>query len=229
MKMNQKIHVVIIDEQEVTRFGMRVALERDDRIAILAEGTSDEDAVQLVREHAPDILLFGLNTAASTANQSGCHALTHETIRFLVKNTNTKVLALSRYAHKGLVCSVMRAGASGFMIKDEAMNSGKELAQSIVQIAKKGKLPLSHALQEKLYPYGFDIEDIPQLTTRRIEFMQAVADNPHLTVMQIAEMLSIAESTLRNNLSAVSRALEMPHLNGAMIACVRLGVVQIGP
>ncbi len=58
--------------------------------------------------------------------------------------------------------------------------------------------------------------------------MQAIADNPHLTLAEVAKkLLGIAESTLRNNLSAISRTLETPSVSGSMIECVRLGVVKI--
>lgn len=227
MKTSRKIRVVLIDDQEVARIGVRAALENDDRIEIVAEGATEAAALQLAREHQPDVLLLGLNTITSE-KPSGVVLSTCDTIRGLVQICQTNILVLCRYAHKVLVRAVIRAGASGFMLKDEAMNSCAALAQSIVQVARKGKLPLEHTLSEKLYPYRFEIEDIPQLTPRRIEFMQAIADNPHLTVTQTAELLGVAESTLRNNLSAVSRALDTPSLNGAILECLRLGLVQIG-
>ena len=59
--------------------------------------------------------------------------------------------------------------------------------------------------------------------------MQAIADNPHLTLAEVAKLMGIAESTLRNNLSAISRTLETPSVSGSMIECVRLGVVKISP
>ncbi|HRW99738.1 MAG TPA: winged helix-turn-helix transcriptional regulator, partial [Cyclobacteriaceae bacterium] len=66
-----------------------------------------------------------------------------------------------------------------------------------------------------------------RLTKRRIEIMQAIADNPHLTLAQVADLLGIAESTLRNNLSAISRTLDTPNVNGAMVECLRMGLIQI--
>ena len=208
------------------RVGVRTALENDDQIEIAAEGATETDALRLTSEHHPDVLLFGLNTVTS---QRSCNSTLPacDTIRSLVKIGETNVLVLSRHAHKGLVRALLYAGASGFMLKDEAMNSCAILAQAIMQIARKRKLPLSPALYEKLYLYRLEVEDIPQLTKRRIEIMQTIADNPQLTLAQVADLLGIAESTLRNNLSAISRALDTPNVNGAMIECLRLGLVQI--
>ncbi len=226
MKTSRKIRVVIIDDQEVARIGLRAALESDGQIEIVAEGKTEADALRLTNEHRPDVLLLGLNTI--TGPKLSNRALPAcDTIRCLIKNGQTNVLVLSRYAHKGLVRSVLRAGAGGFMLKEDVMNSCEELAQAVMGIARKRKLPLSHTLHEKLYLYGLEVEDVPQLTKRRVEIMQAIADNPQLTLAQTADLLSIAESTLRNNLSAISRALDTPNANGAMIECLRLGLVQI--
>ena len=227
MKASRKIRVVIIDDQEVARIGLRAALENDSQIEIVAEGATEADALRLTDEHHPDVLLFGLNTITSQRTSNGVLSAC-DTIRHLVINGQTSVLVLSRHTHKGLVRSVLHAGASGFISKDEAMNSCTGLAQAIMEIARRRKRLLSQALYEKLNPYGLEIENIPQLTERRIEIMQAIADNPQLTLAQVADLLGIAESTLRINLSAISRALDTPNANGAMIECLRLGLVQIG-
>ena len=223
---NKKTHVVIVDAQELVRMGIKAGLAANGHIAIVAEGTTEADAIRLVNEYCPDVLLLGLNVFAETRPLNGPLAVC-DTIKRLVKTANTHILVLSRYDHKGLVQCILRAGASGFMLKDEALDSCDELAQAIIKIARRGRLPLSSALYEKLHPYGLDVEDIPQLTKRKIEIMQAMADNPQLTLTQVADLLGIAESTLRNNLSAISRALDTPNANGAMIECLRLGLVRI--
>lgn len=226
MKMSRKIRVVVIDDQEVARIGVRAALENDGHIEIVGEGATEAEALQLAREHHPDVMLLGLNTITSE-KPSGVVVSACDTIRGLVQTCQANILVLCRYAHKVLARTVIRAGASGFMLKDEAMNSCAVLAQAIVDIARKGKLHLSPALHEILYPYELALADIPQLTERRIQIMQTIADNPQLTLGQVAGLLNIAESTLRNNLSAISQALNTPNVNGAMIECLRLGLVQI--
>lgn len=226
MKTSQKIRVVIIDDQEVACIGVRSALESDGRIEIVAEGATEADALRLASAHHPDVLLLGLNTI-NTAKLAHSNVSAFDTIRRLVKNGQTNVLVLSRHAQKGLVHAMLHAGASGFMLKDEAMNSCEMLAEAVVNVAQGRKLPFSHSLYEKLFLHGPEMGDVPRLTKRRIEIMQTIADNPHLTLVQVAGMLGIAESTLRNNLSAISRSLETANLNGAMIECLRLGMVQI--
>ncbi|MBE2222045.1 MAG: response regulator transcription factor [Anaerolineae bacterium] len=224
--ISPKVRVVLIDDQEVVRIGVRSALENDGQIEVVAEGETETDALHLAREYHPDVVLFGLNTITSEKPSSVVLSAC-DTIRGLVQTCQTNILVLCRYAHKVLVRAVIRAGASGFMLKDEAMNSCALLVQTIIDIARKKKLTLSLSLYEKLYINGVELEDLPQLTARRIEIMQTIADNPHLTLNQVADLLGIAESTLRNNLSAISRALNTPNANGAMIECVRLGLVMI--
>ncbi len=224
---NKKIRVVVVDEQELVRMGIKAGLATKNRIVIVAEGTTETDAIRLVNEYCPDVILLGLNGFTGQSPLSG-YLTTCEMIKRVNKTANTHFLVLSRHDNRGLVQCMLRAGASGFLQKYEAMNSCEELAQAIIKIAQKGKLPLSSILYEKLHPYGLDVENIPQLTERKIEIMQAMADNPRLTLTQIAGLLGIAESTLRNNLSAISRSLDTPNANGAMIECLRLGLIQIG-
>lgn len=224
---NGKIRVVVIDDQEIVRIGVRAALENNSHIEIVAEGTTQAQAIKLTRRHRPDVVLLGFNLLTNEKPASIILS-TCDTIRRLAQTSRTNILVLCRYAHKVLVQAVIHAGARGFMLKDEAMNSCAALAQAIIDIARNRKLLLSPALQEELYAYSLaETEEAPLLTKRRIAYMQAIADNPHLTIAQVAALLGIAESTLRNNLSAVFHTLDTPNLNGALVECLRLGLVQI--
>lgn len=225
MSTNRTIRVAIVDDQELFRIGVRSALGTNGRIEIVAEGTTEADALRLTNTHHPDVLLLGLTLGHPGPASRNLSVL--DTIRRLVKVGQTNVLVLSRVAQKGLVHSLLQAGASGFMLKDEAMNSCDVLEKAIESLAGKRKLPLTPSLYKKLFLHEPEVDDTPQLTKRRIEMMQAIADNPHLTLAQVATLLGIAESTLRNNLSAISRTLETPSVSGAIIECVRLGVVKI--
>jgi DNA-binding NarL/FixJ family response regulator len=108
------------------------------------------------------------------------------------------------------------------------MNSCAVLAQAIMEIIGKGGCRQTPALYKKLHLYELEIEDVPQLTKWHFEIIQAIADDPRLTLVQVADRLGIAESTLRNNLSAVSRALDTPSLNRAMIECLRIVLINVG-
>lgn len=226
MGASQKILIVVVDGQEFFRIGVRAALTKHDRIDIVAEGSTKADALRLTHIHNPDVLLFGLNTLDQFRHPPR-NLSELDIIRSLVKIGKTRVLTLSHLAHKGLIHAALKAGASGFMMKDEVMASCDVLVQAIESLSRKRKLPLSPSLYEKLFLHEPEIQELPQLTKRRIEIMQAIADNPQLTLTQVADLLGIAESTLRNNLSAISRTLETPSVSGAIIECVRLGVVKI--
>lgn len=225
MGAGQKIRVVVVDDQELFRIGVRSGLSTNGRIEIVAEGVTEADALRLTNAHHPDVLLLGLTLGYSGTSSRNLSVF--DTIRRLVKVGQTNVLVLSRMAQKGLVHSLLQAGASGFMLKDEAMNSCEVLEKAIESLAGKRKVPLTPSLYNKLFLHDPEVDDIPQLTKRRIEIMQTIADNPHLTLVQVAKLMGIAESTLRNNLSAISRTLETPSLSGSIIECLRLGVVKI--
>ena len=226
-EMNKRVTVVIVDDLEVVRIGVRAGLENSERIAVVAEGSSEADAVRLAGEYRPDVLLFGLSNGNGKCQAAPYTLPACDTIKHLAQAYSISVLVLSRHDHKGLVRTLLDAGASGFLRRDEALASTEELVKIILTLATRGRLTLSRAVYEKLQPYGIEVGDVPRLTERKIEIMQTIADNPQLTIPQVAELLGIAESTLRNNLSTIFRALDAPGLNGAMIECLRLGLVQI--
>jgi DNA-binding NarL/FixJ family response regulator len=226
MKTSPKIRVVLIDDQEVARMGVRTALANETQIEIVAEGTTESDALRLTEKHHPDVLLLGLNKLTSDRDcrmaLSAC-----QTIEGLMKTCATKILVLCGAAQQAVARAVLRAGAKGFMLKDEVLNSCAVLVQAILDVARKKNVLLSPVLHERLSRQGFVVEDMPQLTYRRIEIMQTLADNPQLTLPEIAVLLNMAESTLRNNLNQIADTLDTPHIAGAMAACLRLGVVQV--
>lgn len=225
MGASRTIRVVVVDDQELFRIGVRSGLGTNGRVEIVAEGVTEADALRLTNIHHPDVVLLGLTLGYPGPSYRNLSVF--DTIRRLVKVGQASVLVLSRSTQKGLVHSLLQAGASGFMLKDEAMNSCEVLEKAIESLAGKRKLPLTPSLYKKLFLREPEVDDTPQLTKRRIEMMQAIADNPHLTLAEVAKLMGIAESTLRNNLSAISRTLETPSVSGAMIECLRLGVVKI--
>lgn len=97
MKTSRKIRVVLIDDQEVVRIGVRAALESNGRIEIVAEGATEAEALQLACEHHPDVVLLGLNTITSE-KPSGVVLSACDTIRGLVQSCQTNILVLCRYA-----------------------------------------------------------------------------------------------------------------------------------
>jgi two-component system response regulator DegU len=220
------IDLAIVDAQEIVRLGLRQALRKNEKIRLVAESGSADHLLSLVQRYRPDVLLLSIDTPFRL-KPSNEFLLITAYIEHIAKRTQTRVLVLSRHTHKGLIRALVSAGAAGFRQRDEALASRQQLLKAIVELGQHGRLPLQQALYERFYGYDLAIDNTPSLTPRKIQIMQTIADHPKIALPQIANHLGIAESTLRNNLSAINRALNTQNLNGSMIECLRLGLVQL--
>jgi len=225
--MNERVTVAIAEDLEIVRLGIRIALENRKSIAVVAEGASGDDAIRLAEQYRPDVLLLGLNGESGKSHPLSPALPARSIIQQVARNYKISVLIVSRHDHIGLVRTFLDAGASGFLRWDEALSSTDELIKAILALTSQGRMTLSRTAFEKLQPHGLKIADIPGLTERKIEIMQTVVDNSQATIPEIASLLGIAESTLRNNLSGIFRTLGVPNLCGAVLECLRLGLVDI--
>lgn len=225
--MKERVTVAIAEDLEIVRLGIRMALENRKPITVVAEGAGGGDAIRLAEQYRPDVLLLGLNGESGKSYPPSPALPARSIIQQVARNYKISVLIVSRHDHIGLVRTFLDAGASGFLRWDEALSSTDELIKVILALTSQGRMTLSRTAFEKLQPHGLKIADIPGLTERKIEIMQTVVDNSQATIPEIADLLGIAESTLRNNLSSIFRTLGVPNLCGAVLECLRLGLVDI--
>jgi two-component system response regulator DegU len=226
LRNDHPIKLAIIEAHEIVRLGLRQAVHHNEQIRLVAEGGSADHLLSLVQRHRPDVLLLSVDTPFQL-KPSNEFLLVTAYIEHIAKRTPTRVLVLSRHTHKGFIRSLLSAGAAGFRQRDEALASRQQLLKMIIELGRHGRLPLQQRLYERFYGYDLAADNVPRLTPRKIQIMQTIADHPKTALPQIADHLGIAESTLRNNLSAINRALNTQNLNGSMIECLRLGLVQL--
>ena len=122
------IRVLIADDHTIMRAGLRSLLEKEDQIEVVAEAENGRRAVQLAIEHKPDVVVMDV----SMPDLNGIEA----TSQVLASLPEVKVIALSMHTDKRFVMGMLRAGASGYLLKDCA---SQELASAIVSVASNKK------------------------------------------------------------------------------------------
>jgi len=127
------VRVVLADDQELVRTGLRVLLERDGDITVVAEASDGAGAVRATREHVPDVVLMdlrmpGMDGVAATRSILGGTA-----------RTASRVVVLTTYELDDLVVDSMRAGASGFLGK----NTSPAALRDAVRVVSGGGVLLS--------------------------------------------------------------------------------------
>jgi DNA-binding NarL/FixJ family response regulator len=196
------IDVVIADDQALVRAGFRLLLESEDDIRVAGEARDGREAVAIARRHSPDVLLMdirmpGLDGLAATREIVAAPDL-----------REAKVLILTTFETDEYVFEALRAGASGFVVKD---TEPAELVHA-VRVVARGDALLSPQVTRRLIaefaarPALRPSTELDELTDREREVMALVARG--LSNGQIAEQLVVSPATAKTH---VGRAMMKLH------------------
>jgi DNA-binding NarL/FixJ family response regulator len=208
--------VVICDDQAIIRDGlaMLLALERD--IEVVGRAEDGAEAVDLVEREAPDLVLMDLKMPG----MNGIEA----TRRIRDRYPEVAVLVLTTYDDDEWVFDAIRAGASGYLLKDtpreeviKAVN-GTVSGRSYVDPEVAGKL-LGQVAGRRVLPPTL-ITD--KLTEREVEVLRLLARG--MSNADISERLHLSEGTVRNHVSAILAKLDVGDRTQAAILAVRHGL-----
>ncbi|MCX4771020.1 MULTISPECIES: response regulator transcription factor [unclassified Streptomyces] len=193
--------VLIADDQPMQRFGFRMLLESQDDMTVVGEAANGHEALQLVARHQPDVALMDIRMPLLDGIEA--------TRRIIRTGSRTRILIvttfdLDRYAYDGL-----RAGASGFLIKDampqELLSGIRAVASGDAVVAPSLTRRLLDAYVQHLptTPGGPATPDarIGALTGREREILTVIGQG--WTNSEIAERLHLAESTVKTHVSRI--------------------------
>jgi two-component system response regulator DegU len=219
--MDSRVTVIMIDDHPIVRAGMRSVLELDEDIHVLAEGGSAAEALELVEEHQPDVLVLDINLP----DQSGL-----EVVRQLQDRvTSTAILALTAHDDPEMIFGLLESGATGYVLKDEALET---LANAVCATAR-GESWLSpsvasqvvrRAVAKKTSQPEAPTADGESLTPREMEVLCLLAQGLDNTA--IADQLSITKRTVQNHVSNIYGKLMVSSRTEAMLYAINRGWVS---
>lgn len=212
------IRIVIADDQALVRSGFRMIVEARSDLEVVGEAENGEQAVALVRELEPDVILLDIRMP----ELDGIEA----TRRIVESGVGTRVLVLTTFDVDEYVHGAIRAGASGFLLKD--VRPG-ELVDAI-RVVASGNALLAPAAVARLLD-RFAAEESPRptvaidsLTEREVQILRLLANG--LSNIEIAEKLVVGESTVKTHVSNLLRKLGVRDRVQAVIAAYDAGLVQ---
>jgi DNA-binding NarL/FixJ family response regulator len=216
------ISVIIVDDHPIVRAGMQKVLEVADDIAVVAEGASGADALRLVDQHRPDVLVLDVNLP----DLNGVEI----TRQLREQGADAAVLILTVHDDKQTVLGLLENGATGYVLKDEAL----ETLTSAVRAAAQGKSWLSPAVANHVVRRAVG-DDAPEpaeslvlgLTPREVEVLQLLARG--LDNAAVAERLVVAKRTVQNHVSSIYGKLGVSTRTEAALVAIRHGLVQVTP
>ncbi|MFE2419771.1 MULTISPECIES: response regulator [Streptomyces] len=195
------IRVLIADDQMMVREGFSVLLGAMPDIEVVGEAVNGRDAVERVRELAPDVVLMDIRMP----EMNGIEA----TREIVAADGAAKVLVLTTFDLDEYVYQALRAGASGFLLKDA---SARQLADG-VRVVAAGEALLAPSVTKRLITEFSKLSESPrlipaaqqaaygELTERETEVLVLIAQG--LSNVEIAERLVVAESTIKTHVSRV--------------------------
>jgi DNA-binding NarL/FixJ family response regulator len=212
------IRIVLADDQALVRAGFRSILDARDDLTVVAEAADGEKAVAAVAEHRPDVVLMDIRMPV----MDGIAA----TRRIIADGGSARVIMLTTFDLDELVVAALRAGASGFLLKDA---QAEELVYA-VRVVAGGDALLAPAVTRRLLDrfaaapaVSADAAKVlDELTPRELEVLRLVA--AALSNAEIAKCLVISDVTVKAHVSAILRKLDVRDRVQAVVLAYDLGV-----
>ncbi|NUP16158.1 MAG: response regulator transcription factor [Streptomyces sp.] len=213
------LRVVVADDQALVRTGFRMIIDARDDLEVVGEASDGQEAVRLTRDLAPDVVLMDVRMPVVDGIEA--------TRQIVLHGSPARVLVLTTWDVDAHVVAALRAGASGFLLKDIRPT---ELVDAI-RLTARGESLLAPAVLGRLLdrflrttPDPASPPSLRDLSDREREVLTLIGQA--LSNAEIAERLHLSQATVKNHVTAVLRKLDLRDRVQAVVAAYDHGLVQ---
>ena len=206
------IRVLIADDHNIVREGLRMFLERDPELTVVGEAADGAEAIELARQLRPDVVLMDLLMPVMDGI-AAISAIRHEL-------PDTEVIALTSVLESATVVAAVKAGAIGYLLKDTQVS---ELRRAI-KAAATGQVQLSPQASIYLVREVRTPEKIEALTEREMEVLRLLVQGQ--SNKEIARDLQIVEDTVKTHVKHILAKLGVQSRTQAVLSAIRLGLIS---
>ena len=219
--MDGVITVLLVDDHQVVRQGVRAFLDTQPEFSVVGEAESGEQALKLADEHVPDVILMDLVLPGEI---DGVEA-TRQVKR---RSPRTQVVVLTSYHEDEYIFPAIRAGALSYVLKDIGP---EELAQ-VIRKAARGEAVLhprvaARLIQEIQGRRDLSTNPFTELSDREMEVLRLIASGS--SNADIAEKLVISEKTVKGHVSNILSKLHLVDRTQAAVYAWREGIMRRDP
>jgi DNA-binding NarL/FixJ family response regulator len=208
-----KIRVVLADDHPIARAGIRNYLEKVDDIEVVGEASDGQEALRLVEEHSPDVLLLDMEMP----NIRGLEVAR----KLQSENSPVRILALSSYDDRQYIFGLLASGASGYMTKEEVPENLIEAIRGVVSGEHNW---LSRRVAAKMATWARGESQVgANLTGRELDVLRMVVEGK--TNQEAGMALGISEKTVEKYLESVFAKLGVNSRVEAAVRAVRENLV----
>ena len=216
------IRVLVADDEALVRDGLRAIAELEGDIEVIAEAATGEQAVSLARQLHPDVVLMDVRMPGMDGIQA--------TRRLLAQEDPPRVLMLTTFDRNQYVYEALKAGASGFLLKDVRRGQLTRAIRDVVAgetlLAPAITLRLIEQFCRRPAPGDGIPPDVAGLTSREVEVLRLLGRG--LSNRQIAQELVVAETTTKTHVARIMAKLGLRDRAQAVVLAYESGLIQPG-
>lgn len=213
------ISIVLVDDHELVRQGLRALLESRSDFVVLGEAGDGHEAIRLVKKLEPDVMVLDVEMP----DFNGIEVAK----RVSALNLRTKILALSMHAERQYVSEMMASGASGYILKKSAI---EELETAIRKVVSNKMFCspslISTVMEDYAERLAHDkVSGLSKLTPREVEVLKLIAEG--LSTKEIAAALNLSIKTIDTHRQQIMRKLEIHSIVELAKFAIREGLVEL--
>ena len=199
--MKKHLRIIIVDDHEVVRLGLRALLERHPSFSVVDEAGSAREAVQKVLQHQPEVVVMDIRLPGGSGIEA-CREIAAQA-------PDTKVIMLTSFAEDDMLFEAISAGASGYVLKQIG---GDDLVRAIESVGR-GEALLDPVLTQRVFARVREAQRKDEqsaftpLTDQEMRVLGLVSEGK--TNREIAQALFLGEGTVRNYVSSILSKLSL--------------------
>jgi DNA-binding NarL/FixJ family response regulator len=205
---DQKIRIIVIDDQAVVRQGFIALINTVADMSVIAEGTNGQQAIELYREHRPDVMLIDLRMPVL----GGVDAIAAIRREF----PNARLIVLTTYDGDEDIYRSLQAGAQGYLLKDVFFEDLEEAIRKVHAGSRRIPAEVAERLAGRMSG--------SELTARELEVLQQIVAGK--SNKEIGTLLKISEATVKSHINNILSKLGVADRTQAATTALQRGIVH---